>query len=67
MEITGKIVQMLPEQSGSGRNGTWRKQEVILETAGQHPKSSVLGHLGRQNRSICAVKPNDELTASVEK
>jgi hypothetical protein len=25
-------------QTGTGRNGTWRKQEVILETEGQYPK-----------------------------
>jgi hypothetical protein len=38
MEISGKIVALLPEQSGQGKNGTWKKQEYILETAGQYPK-----------------------------
>lgn len=65
MEITGKIVQMLPEQSGSGRNGTWRKQEVILETAGQYPKKVCLAIWGDKIDQF-AVKPNDELTASIE-
>ena len=38
MEITGKIIKMLPLQSGTGKNGIWKKQEFILETAGQVPK-----------------------------
>jgi hypothetical protein len=38
MQVTGKIVSLLPMQTGTGRNGTWRKQEIILETEGQYPK-----------------------------
>ena len=38
MQITGKLIQLLPPQSGQGKNGTWKKQEVIIETEGQYPK-----------------------------
>ena len=38
MEISGKIIALLPGQSGQGKNGTWKKQEYILETTGQYPK-----------------------------
>lgn len=38
MEINGKIVQVLAEQSGNGRNGVWRKKDYILETGGNYPK-----------------------------
>ena len=38
MEITGKIVQLLEKQTGQGKNGTWEKQDYILETEGQYPK-----------------------------
>ena len=38
MQLTGKIVQVLPTQSGQGKNGPWKKQEVIIETEGQYPK-----------------------------
>ncbi len=38
MEITGTIAQVLPEKTGTGKNGTWKKQEIILETKGQYPK-----------------------------
>ena len=38
MELTGKIVKILPLVTGQGKNGDWRKQEVIIETPGQYPK-----------------------------
>ncbi len=38
MELKGKILQVNPEVNGEGKNGTWRKQEYILETPGEYPK-----------------------------
>lgn len=38
MELSGKVFQVNPEINGTGRNGQWRKQEVILETQGNYPK-----------------------------
>jgi hypothetical protein len=38
MQLTGKLVQLLPLQTGAGKNGEWKKQEIIIETAGQYPK-----------------------------
>jgi hypothetical protein len=38
MDISGKIVQFLQVQTGQGKNGTWKKQEFILETGDTYPK-----------------------------
>ncbi|MDR0873326.1 MAG: DUF3127 domain-containing protein [Prevotellaceae bacterium] len=40
MELRGKIIAVLPLQSGEGRNGLWRKQDYVLEhnTESQYPK-----------------------------
>jgi hypothetical protein len=38
MEIKGKIIKILPAQSGEGRNGQWKKQEFVLEFGDQYPK-----------------------------
>jgi hypothetical protein len=35
MEITGKIIKILPLQVGEGKNGTWKKQEFVIETSAQ--------------------------------
>jgi hypothetical protein len=38
MQLIAKLVQMLPIQTGTGRNGEWKKQDIIVETDGQYPK-----------------------------
>ncbi len=38
MQIEGTVTQLLEEVTGEGKNGTWRKQEFILETGGKYPK-----------------------------
>jgi hypothetical protein len=38
MELTGKIIQVLPEKSGTSARGEWRKQEYVIEIPGDYPK-----------------------------
>ena len=39
MEITGKIIVVLPPQSGVSQAGNnWKKQEYVLETEETYPK-----------------------------
>lgn len=38
MQITAKLHSLLPLQTGTGKNGTWKKQDIIVETEGQYPK-----------------------------
>lgn len=39
MEIKAKLIQVLPLQSGEGKNGPWKKQDIIVETLNsQYPK-----------------------------
>ncbi len=39
MELKAKLVQLLPLQTGVGKNGEWKKQDIIVETLGsQYPK-----------------------------
>lgn len=51
MEISGRLINILPLQSGTGRNGEWKKQEVIIETLEQYPKK------------ICIALWNDKINA----
>ncbi len=39
MEITGKLIQILPAQTGTGKNGPWKKCDFIIETADKFPKT----------------------------
>lgn len=38
MQLTAKLSQLLPLQTGAGKNGQWKKQDIIVETDGQYPK-----------------------------
>lgn len=38
MQLTAKLTQLLPIQTGTGKNGEWKKQNIIVETDGQYPK-----------------------------
>ena len=38
MELSGKIVKVLPLQTGQGKNGIWKKQDYVLEYGDTYPK-----------------------------
>ncbi len=38
MQLTAKLIEVLAIQTGQGKNGEWRKQDIIIETDGQYPK-----------------------------
>lgn len=38
MQITAKLTQLLPLQTGTGKNGPWKKQDIIVETDATYPK-----------------------------
>jgi hypothetical protein len=46
MEVKGKVIQLLPMQSGMGKKGQWKKQEFIIETQAQFPKKICLSAWG---------------------
>jgi hypothetical protein len=65
MEIKGKIVNVLDEISGNGRNGTWRKREYILETEGSFPKKVCLTVWGDKIDQF-GIQEGDQVVASIE-
>jgi hypothetical protein len=52
LELNGKIVAIMPEQTGSGKNGTWVKQEFVIETTEQFPKKVCLQAWGDKAASL---------------
>jgi len=46
MQITGIIEKILPIQTGEGRNGTWVKQDVVINQGGKYPKSACVTFFG---------------------
>jgi hypothetical protein len=65
LQITGTVQQVLEEQTGEGRNGPWRKQEFILETAGEYPKQVCVVVWG-DNIDKFAVQGEEKLTVHLD-
>jgi hypothetical protein len=65
LQITGKVIDVLEEQSGTSKNGEWRKQEFILETPGQYPKQVCCVQWG-DNIDKFAVSAGETLTAHID-
>lgn len=65
MELTGKISQILPLAQGQGKNGTWKKQEYILETPGQYPKKVCVTVWGDRVDDF-ALQQGEEVTFSID-
>lgn len=40
MDLTGKIIAVLPPQEGEGKNGTWKKQDYVIEYYTQNSQYS---------------------------
>ncbi|WP_159468586.1 DUF3127 domain-containing protein [Dyadobacter sp. 3J3] len=65
MELTGTVIALLPEVSGQGKNGTWRKQEFILEIPSQYPKKVCISLWG-DKIDQAGLQINDAVTASID-
>jgi hypothetical protein len=65
LEITGKVIDILPEQSGTSRNGDWRKQEFILEIPGTYPKQVCVVQWG-DNIDKFGIAEGETITAHID-
>ena len=65
MELKGKVIQLLPQQSGMGKKGPWKKQEFILETQAQYPKKVCLSAWGDKIDQF-GIAEGDQLNVSVD-
>ena len=64
MELTGKIIAVLPANSGvSQRTGNaWMSQEYVLEVPGQYPKKCVFRLFGEDRIKNFNIQNGEELT-----
>ena len=62
MEITGKIIAVLPEQGGTSKNGNeWKKQEYVLETYDQYPKKVCFQIFGADRIAQADIKLGEDV------
>jgi hypothetical protein len=65
MDIKGKVIQLLPAQTGAGKKGQWKKQDFIIETQSQYPKKVCLSLWGDKIDQY-SLSAGDTVNVSVE-
>jgi hypothetical protein len=64
LELSGKIIQLLPEQTGTGKNGQWLRQDFIIETQEQFPRKVCFSAWGDKVSLVKALKTDTEVNVS---
>jgi hypothetical protein len=65
LQITGEVTNVLDEESGEGKKGTWRKQAFILKTPGDYPKEICVIQWG-DNIDKFPVQSGTTITAHID-
>ncbi len=67
MEITGKLIQKLPVQSGVSNSGNnWSKAEFVIETVEQYPKKVCSNLWGDRAKALDQFNIGDLITVSFD-
>ena len=66
LELTGKIIQIMPETSGVSKAGKeWKKQEFLIETIETYPKKVSLSMMGDKTNDLKKFPVGSTITASL--
>lgn len=67
MEITGKIIAVLPERGGISKTGNeWKMQEYVIETHEQYPRKVCFNVFGSDKIAQFNIQAGEELTVSFD-
>lgn len=68
MDLTGKIIAILPAQSGvSARTGNaWMSQEYVIEVPGTYPRKCVFRIFGEDRIKQFNIQPGEEVTVQFD-
>ena len=67
MEITGKIIAVLPERGGISKTGNeWKMQEYVLETQEQYPRKVCFNVFGSDTIAQFNIQAGEEMTVSFD-
>jgi len=68
MELTGKIIAVLPAQSGvSARTGNpWMSQDYVIEVPGQYPRKCLFRIFGEDRIKQFAIQQGEDLTVQFD-
>ena len=66
MEITGKIIAVLPERGGVAKSGNeWKSQEYVIETQEQYPKKCCFNVFGADKIAEMNIQAGEVMTVHI--
>ena len=65
MEILGKVVDHLKEETGQSARGSWKKSGFVIETDGSHPKKIAIECWGQQSEEASMLRVGDTVKSHV--
>ena len=65
MELTGKLIELLPEVKGTSSKGEWIKRDAIIETIETYPKKVCISFWNDLIKVVTPLSINTELTAHI--
>ena len=67
MELTGKIIAILPQRGGVSKSGNeWKVQEYVIEDHGQYPRRMCFDVFGTDKIEQFNIQMGEELTVSFD-
>lgn len=66
MEMTGRVIAILPERSGTSARGEWHSQSYVIETQEQYPKHLCFDVFGADKIAQFAIKAGEIITVSFD-
>ncbi len=66
MEIKGTLLQILPAQTGTGKNGPWKKCDFVIETSDKFPKKVCITAWNELSDQVEKIKINTLLNVSFD-
>lgn len=66
MEMTGVVIAILPERSGTSQQGEWKSQSFVIETQEQYPKHLCFEVFGADRIAQFNIKGGETITVQFD-
>lgn len=66
MEMTGVVIAILPERSGTSQRGEWKSQSFVIETQEQYPKHLCFEVFGADRITQFNIKCGETITVQFD-
>ena len=66
MEMTGRVIAILPEKSGTSARGEWHSQSYVIETQEQYPKHLCFDVFGADRIAQFSIQAGEMITVSFD-